>query len=144
MSLPDPELQPEFYKDVPVKRTLAWVVDLLVTLALTLVGVVATFFIGAFFLPVLFATITVAYRTVMLARYGATLGMMMTALSWRGLDGNLPDTATAFYYSVVNALQWVVIPLQIGSIAMILLTPYRQGLNDILFRTTMLHRVALD
>lgn len=142
MSLPDPELQPEFYQDVPLKRALAWGIDLLATLVLTVVALAFTLFLGAFFLPLFFAIISVAYRTVMLARYGATLGMMVTALKWRHLDGRPPDPLTAFYYAAIHAGQWAVFPVQIASIVMILVTPYRQGLNDSLLGTTMLHRVA--
>ena len=142
MSLPDPELQPEFYRDVPIKRALAGLIDAVVTIALTLVAVVLTLFVGAFFLPVLFAAVSVAYRTVMLARYGATLGMMLTALKWRALDGQHPDAATALGYSALHAAMWTVFPLQIASIAMILISPYRQGLHDAVLRTTMLHEAS--
>jgi uncharacterized RDD family membrane protein YckC len=142
MSLPDPELQPEFYRDVPLKRALAWLVDLLVTLALTLVALTFTLFLAAFFLPFFFVVISVAYRTVMLSRYGATLGMMLMALKWRGLSGRVPDPLTAFYYSLIHAGQWAVLPVQIASVVMILVTPYRQGLNDHIMGTTMLHSFA--
>ncbi|TQM92098.1 MAG: RDD family protein [Roseinatronobacter sp.] len=144
MTLPDPELQPEFYSDVPLKRALAWAIDLVVTIALTLVGLVMTLFISAFFLPVLFGAISIGYRTIMLARYGATLGMMLTALKWRGLDGRQPDPMTAFIYSAMHAGMWTVFPLQVASMVMILLTPYRQGLHDMVLRTTMLHRIGPD
>lgn len=48
MTLPDPELQPEFYADVPLKRVGAWAIDLVVTLAITLVGLVMTLFVSIF------------------------------------------------------------------------------------------------
>ncbi|MGP9790443.1 RDD family protein [Roseinatronobacter sp. NSM] len=142
MILPDPELQPEFYADVPLKRVGAWAIDLVVTLAITLVGLVMTLFVSLFFLPVLFATASIAYRTIMLARYGATFGMMATALKWRRLDGRAPDVMTAFWYSAMHAGMWTVLPLQAASMVMILLTPYRQGLHDFVLNTTMLHRIA--
>jgi uncharacterized RDD family membrane protein YckC len=142
MTLPDPNLQPEFYADVPFKRSGAWAIDLIVTLALTLVGLVLTLFISAFFLPLLFGAVSVAYRTVMLARYGATIGMMVMALKWRHLNGRTPDTATAFFYSASHAVMWTIFPLQIVSIALIFLSPYRQGLHDHLLSTTMLHKIA--
>lgn len=142
MTLPDPALQPDFYSDVPFKRVGAWAIDLLVTVALTLVGLVLTLFISAFFLPLLFAAISVAYRTVMLSRYGATLGMMVMALKWRHLNGRTPDISTALIYSSTHAVMWAVFPLQIVSIALILLSPYRQGLHDHLLSTTMLNRIA--
>lgn len=142
MTLPDPELQPEFYSDVPIKRALAWAIDLVAVFALSLVGVIMTFFVSLLFLPVLFATVSIAYRTVMLARYGATLGMMVMALKWRQLDGRSPDTMTALGYSALHAALWTVFPLQIASMAMILLSPYRQGLHDFFLGTTMLHSFA--
>ncbi|WFE76094.1 RDD family protein [Roseinatronobacter sp. S2] len=142
MTLPDPEMQPEFYADVPLKRVGAWAIDLVVTLLLTLVGVVLTLFVSVFFLPALFAVVAIGYRTVMLARYGATLGMMATALKWRGIDGRTPDAITAFWYSAMYVGMWTVFPLQAASMVMILLTPYRQGLHDFVLNTTMLHRIA--
>lgn len=142
MTLPDPAIQPEFYADLPMKRAGAWAIDLVVTVALTLVGLVLTLFISAFFLPLLFAAISVAYRTVMLARYGATLGMMVMALKWRHLNGRSPDTTSALIYSGAHAVMWTVFPLQIVSIALILLSPYRQGLHDHLLSTTMVNKIA--
>ncbi|SUZ30350.1 hypothetical protein ROE7235_00069 [Roseibaca ekhonensis] len=144
MTLPDPALQPDFYTDVPFKRAGAWAIDLVVTLALTLVGLVLTLFISAFFLPLLFAAVSVAYRTVMLSRYGATLGMMVMALKWRHLNGRTPDATTALIYSSAHAVMWTVFPLQIVSIALILMSSYRQGLHDHLLSTTMLHKIAPD
>ena len=142
MTLPDPHLQPEFYGDIPVKRALAWAVDLVVTLLLTLLALVFTLFMGAFFFPLLFGAVSIAYRTVMLSRYGATIGMMLMALKWRRLDGQAPDALTAFYYAAFHTGLWTIFPAQIASIVMILVTPYRQGLHDTVLGTTMLHAVA--
>lgn len=142
MTLPDPELQPEFYADVPLKRALAWGIDLLATAALSLVAVALTLFVSLLFLPLLFGVISIAYRTVMLARYGATLGMMLTALKWRSMTGEAPDAQTAFIYSAMHTGIWTIFPLQVASIVMILLSPYRQGLHDMVLGTTMLHRIA--
>jgi uncharacterized RDD family membrane protein YckC len=142
MTLPDPQLQPEFYRDVPIKRALAWAIDFVAVCILSFFGVLLTFFVSLLFLPVLFATVSIAYRTVMLARYGATLGMMVTALKWRQLDGRSPDAMTALGYSALHAALWTIFPLQIASMAMILLSPYRQGLHDVFLRTTMLHITA--
>jgi hypothetical protein len=48
--------------------------------ALVLVGLVLTVFIALFFLPVVCVAISIAYRWILLSRYGATLGMMLAAL----------------------------------------------------------------
>ncbi len=144
MSLPDPQLYPEFYGDVPIKRALAWLLDTVVTLVLTLVAVVMTLFVGAFIFPVLFAAVSVGYRTVMLARYGATLGMMVTGIRLRFLDGRPVDPPTAALYSLLHAGIMFFVITQIASIVMILVTPYRQGLHDLALSTTMLNRPATD
>lgn len=144
MSLPDPQLYPEFYADVPLKRALAWLLDTVITLLLTLVAVVMTLFVGAFIFPVLFAAVSVAYRTVTLSRYGATLGMMVTGIRLRFLDGRSVDPATATLYSLLHAGIMFFVLTQIASIVTILVTPFRQGLHDLALGTTMLNRPAAD
>ncbi len=67
---PDPELQPEFYADVPAKRLVAWVVDTVLTVAATALIVLLTAFVGLFFLPLLYLSVAFAYRTVTIARKG--------------------------------------------------------------------------
>lgn len=144
MTLPDPAHQPEFYTDIPWKRTAAWGIDLVITLGLTLVALIATALLTIFILPLLYGAVSIAYRTVMLSRYGATLGMMVMAIKWRHLNGARPDPMTAFFYSLAHTAMWTMFPLQIASIATILLSPYRQGLHDMVMGTTMLHRTAQD
>ena len=142
MTLPDPALQPEFYSDVPFKRAGAWAIDLVVTLALTLGRAGADAVHQRLFPAASIRAVSVAYRTVMLARYGATLGMMVMALKWRHLNGRAPDATTALIYSSAHAVMWTLFPLQIVSIALILMSSYRQGLHDHLLSTTMLHKIA--
>lgn len=142
MSLPDPVLFPEFYAAVPLKRALAWLIDTAVTMLLVMVAVVATLFVGAFIFPLLFVAVSIGYRTVMLARFGATFGMMVTGLRWLHLDGRSPDVATAAAYSALHAGVMVFVLTQIGSVVCILLTPHRQGLHDLVLGTTMLNRPA--
>ncbi len=144
MTLPEPARQPEFYADIPWKRSAAWGIDLVITLGLTLVALVATALLTVFILPLLYGAVSIAYRTVMLSRYGATAGMMVMSIKWRNLNGTRPDSLTALIYSVAHTGMWTVFPLQIASVVMILLTPYRQGLHDMVLGTTMLHRMAQD
>ncbi len=56
--LPDPDLQAEFYADVPLKRALAWIVDMILIALLTTVIVPFTAFTALFFLPVLFLMVS--------------------------------------------------------------------------------------
>ncbi|NYS24108.1 RDD family protein [Rhodobacteraceae bacterium 2376] len=142
MTLPDPQLQPEFYANVPLKRALAWLVDTVLILLLALIAVIFTLFVGAFIFPVLFAAVSIGYRTVMLARFGATFGMMLGGIRLFHLDGRNPDPATAAIYSVLHAGVMFFVITQIASIVTILVTPYRQGLHDLALGTTMLNRPA--
>lgn len=142
MTLPDPAHQPEFYADIPWQRSAAWLIDLVITLGLTLVALVATALLTIFILPLLYGAVSIAYRTVTLSRYGATFGMMVMAIKWRHLNGARPNAATALIYSVAHTAMWTMFPLQIASIVMIVLSPYRQGLHDQVLGTTMLHRMV--
>ena len=98
--LPDPESQPEFYADVPAKRLVAFVVDTLVILALSLLVVPFTAFTGLFFFPVLMAVIGFAYRVVTLAQGSATWGMRLVAIEFRARDGGRFDLGLAFAHTL--------------------------------------------
>ncbi len=154
MTLPDPRLQPEFYEYVPLKRAIAVILDVIAT---SVAWVPVTIILGLFtrilirdfditnpFMFSTFAMTFLGYRTAMLARYGATPGMMVMTLKWRKLDGDMPDAAMAFRYSLIHLGQYVVLPVQFISFVMIIATPYRQGICDYLFGTTMLTRSAPD
>jgi uncharacterized RDD family membrane protein YckC len=142
MTLPNPAIQPEFYADIPWKRSAAWGIDFVITLGLTVLALLLTALLTIFILPLLYGAVSIAYRAVMLSRYGATLGMMAMAIKWRHLNGTRPEPMTAFIYSVAHTGLWTVFPLQIASMVTILLTPQRQGLHDMVLGTTMLHKMA--
>ncbi len=143
-ALPDPHYQPEFYHALVVKRALSWVVDLVITLALVLVVLALTVFLGVFILPILWFAVSVAYRWVMLSRYAATAGMMLAGITLRHLDGRAPEPATCLFHAAIfSASMGFVLP-QIASVALMLVTPYRQGLNDVILGTTMINRWLED
>lgn len=140
MRLPDPADNPDFYEHLIPKRLLAWVIDLAITLILVALVVLATALLALFIFPLVWSAIAVAYRTVMLTRYGATLGMMVASVQLRHLDGRRPTQETALAHSLLYAATMVFIVPQIASVTMMLLTPYRQGLNDWLLGTTIINR----
>ncbi len=152
MKLPDPELQPEFYAYMPLKRAIAMLLDVVAAGVMWFpVVVILKVFIDIWIdgfrytNPFMFYTLALTflgYRTAMLARYGATIGMMVMVLKWRKLDGETPDLTMAFRNSLLHLGQYVVLPVQFISFVMIVATPHRQGLNDMLTETTMLHRSA--
>ena len=139
MSLPHPEDDPGFYDHVIAKRFLAWLIDLLVTALLTVVAIILTLGFGALIFPLIWGAIAIAYRTVMLTRYGATAGMLVAALRLRRLDGGRPGSTLCLWHSVIYSASMIVVPVQVASVAMMLTTPYRQGLNDWILGTTILN-----
>jgi len=140
MSLPHPDDDPAFYDHLMVKRFLAWSIDLMITIVLVMIVLALTAFLAALFLPVIWSAIAIAYRTVMLSRYGATLGMMVAAIKLRRLDGTRADDTTCLLHSVIYAASMIFVVPQIGSVALMLITPYKQGLNDLLLGTTLVNR----
>ncbi|WP_323036938.1 RDD family protein [Pararhodobacter sp.] len=140
MSLPNPYDDPGFYEHLIGKRLLAWVIDLVVTLALVLVVLALTVFLTILIFPIVWAAVAIAYRTVMLSRYGATLGMMVAAIKLRRLDATRADALQCFWHSVIYAASMTLVLPQIGSVALMLITPYKQGLNDFLLGTTLVNK----
>lgn len=139
MKLPDPALDPGYYSDLLPKRFLAWVVDLAVTLAAVVAVMLLTLFLAALAFPLVWAAIAIAYRYVLLTRYQATLGMMLTGLELVRLDGARPEPVINFLHAAIYSAAMATVVGQIASVAMMLTTPYRQGLNDLLLGTTMVH-----
>lgn len=140
MRLPDPALEPEFYSDLLLKRFLAWVIDLLVTLVLLVVAIVLSAFTGLFFLPLLYLVVSIVYRWVMLSNYGATVGMLLFAIRLRQLDGGKPDSNTCLWHAIIFSASMTTVIGQVISVGLMLTTPYRQGLNDVILRTAMINR----
>ena len=97
--LPAPDTHPEFYADTVTKRAVAWVIDVILISLLTGVAVVLTAFIGAFFLPLLYAVVSFLYRWWSLASGSATPGMRLTSIELRTREGLRFDGATAFLHT---------------------------------------------
>ncbi len=140
--LPDPETQPEFYADVPAKRLVAFVVDTLVILGLSLVVVPFTAFAGLFFFPLLMAAVGFAYRVVTIARASATWGMQLVAIEFRARDGGRFDLGLAFAHTLGLAISFGLPLLQVVSIVLMLTQPRGQGLSDLVLGTVAVNRRA--
>lgn len=143
LALPDPQTQPDFYRDVPIKRLLAWIIDSLITLALCIVILPLTAFTGIFFFPLLFLSLGFAYRVITLANGSATLGMRLFAIEVRRADGSALDAGTAFAHTLGYTLSWMVPVFQLISVVMMATTERGQGLSDHVMGTAMVNRRAL-
>jgi uncharacterized RDD family membrane protein YckC len=141
-SLPDPDLQAEFYADVPLKRGLAWVVDMVLIGLLTLLIVPFTAFTAIFFLPVLFLMVSFTYRVWSLAARSATPGMRLMAIEFRDRWGRKFDLGTAFLHTLGYTLTIATLVLQLLSIGLMLSSARRQGLSDLVLGTVAINRPA--
>ncbi|MCE8009451.1 RDD family protein [Aestuariivita sp.] len=141
--LPDPETQAQFYDGVPVKRLLAWIVDTVLIVAISVAVLPFTAFTGLFFFPALVLVIGFAYRTVTLANGSATWGMQLFALEFRTMHGERFDLGTAFAHTLGYSLSIAAFPAQVLSIILMLTTARGQGLTDHVLGTVALNRRAV-
>jgi uncharacterized RDD family membrane protein YckC len=140
--LPDPDTQAEFYADIPVKRAIAWVIDILIVF--TLAFFISLFTFGLLFLVFGFLTLAIGfiYRTVTLANRSATLGMRLVAIEIRNAQGERLDLATAALHTIGYQLSMAFFLAQIGSIVLMLTGRRAQGLTDHVLGTAAVNRPA--
>jgi len=141
-ALPDPDLQPEFYHWVPFKRLVAWLIDTILIFGLTAITVVFTAFIGVLVFPFLFLAVNLAYRTVTIAKWSATPGMIVMAIELRTLSGFRLDRNAAFLHSLAFTVTMLITILLVVSAALMLMNPRGQGLVDHFMGTTALNRAG--
>jgi uncharacterized RDD family membrane protein YckC len=143
-TLPDPDLQSEFYADVPVKRFLAFIVDTVLVLLLTLVIIPLTAFTALFFLPLLWLAVGFTYRLISLSSRSATPGMRLMAIEFRNLHGERFDFGTAFFHTLFFTISMSMVLPQIVSIILMLTSERRQGLTDMFMGTAAINRAAMN
>ncbi len=140
--LPDPDTDAAFFDDVPTKRFLAWLVDILLVGLLTLLTLPFTLFVGLFFLPPLFMVISFCYRVVTIANWSATPGMRLMNIEFRTARGTLFDLPAAFMHTLGFAVSMAMFPLQIISIVLMLTTGRKQGLSDHVMGSAAINRAS--
>lgn len=140
--LPDPDTQPEFYADVPTKRLIAWIIDMLVIVVLCILILPLTAFSGLFFFPALMLVVGFAYRVITIARGSATWGMRVMAIEFRTLQGQRFDLAMAALHTLGYSISFALPVLQVISVVLMLTTRRGQGLSDHVLGTVALNRRA--
>lgn len=140
--LPDPHLHSEFYADVPAKRLVAFVVDTLLIVLLSVLVLPFTAFTGLFFFPLLMMVIGFAYRVVTLASGSATWGMRLMAIEMRARDGTRFDLGLAFVHTALFTVFFSMLLPQAASVVLMLTGARGQGLPDLLLGTAAVNRAA--
>lgn len=138
--LPDPDLQAEFYADVPLKRFIAWVVDTGLVAILTAIAVPLTFGVGLFMLPFLFVVIGFTYRWMTITNRSATPGMRLVSIELRAGDGYPLDGVLAALHTLGYYVSTAIFPLQLISMIMMVTGARRQGLTDLVLGTAAINR----
>ena len=142
-AIPDPLAQPDFYKDVPIKRLLAWGVDAAITLLACIVILPFTAFTGIFFFPFLFLVVGFGYRMVTIANASGTWGMRLFTIELRQSNGERMDAGSAFAHTLGYTLSWMVPVFQLISMVMMAATERGQGLSDHVLGTVMINKRAM-
>lgn len=140
MPLPDPNRQPEFYAGVLPKRFLAWIIDSMAIVAVSVIIVVMTGFLGLFIWPLLYLTIGFVYRLFTLSNLSATPGMIFTGIEIRAADGRKIDKPEAFWHTSIYTIGLFVPFVQLASVILMAASPRGQGLSDMFVNTTALNR----
>jgi uncharacterized RDD family membrane protein YckC len=144
--LPDPDRDRQFYDGVPARRLAAWVIDLMLILLIAVpVAIafgIATFGLGFALFPFVIATVGFLYRVATISQGSATWGMRLMGIELRRHDGTRFDGLTALLHTTIYTIALWTVVLQVLSCGTILFSRYRQGLNDIILRTTAINRPA--
>ena len=138
--LPDPDLQPEFYDGVAMKRLMAWMIDaFLVTVCCVLI-VIFTVGIAAFFWPFMWLTISFIYRVITISNGSATWGMRMMSIELRDQHDAPLDRGLAFFHTLGYTLSIGTFLVQLVSMVLMATSARCQGLSDLVLGTTALNR----
>ncbi len=142
--LPDPELHAEFYADVPLKRFLAFIVDTILIVVITILLIPLTAFTALFYLGFLALVVSFGYRTLTLASRSATPGMRLIAIEFRDHRGDRFDFGSAFLHTLLFTVSMSMVVPQVISIILMLTSARRQGLSDMFMGTAAINRTALN
>ncbi len=137
---PDPDTQADFYDGVPTKRLLAWVLDMIATIAMCLLILPFTAFTGVFFFPFLMLVVGFIYRVITLSTGSATWGMRLMAIELRDVRDRPFDFSTALFHTLGYSISWAMAPLQLISMIMMCVTARKQGLSDIVLGSVAVNR----
>ncbi|MDO6725372.1 RDD family protein [Cognatishimia sp. 1_MG-2023] len=141
-ALPDPVSQPEFYADVPMKRFLSWIADMVLIGILCVLILPFTAFTGIFFFPFLIMVVGFAYRVITLTNGSATLGMRFFGIEFRTQHGDRFDLGTAFMHTLGYSVSFTFFVLQIISIVLMMTSSRSQGLTDHVLGSVVINKAA--
>jgi uncharacterized RDD family membrane protein YckC len=141
-ALPDPQLRPAYYDNVPSKRLFAWLIDSVLILILTIVAVPFTFFSALFFFPILWVIIGFVYRVLLISGGSATLGMRIVAIEFRNHSGQRFSIGEAFMHTLIFSVTFSMVIPHLISVFLMLFSSRGQSLSDLILGSTAINRPA--
>jgi uncharacterized RDD family membrane protein YckC len=138
--LPDPVREAHFYSGVTMKRGLAWVIDVVLILGLSLVILPFTAFTAVFFFPLFWLVVGFFYRWATIASRSSTWGMRIMAIELREQDGLRLSGGTALLHTIGYTVSVAMAPLQLISVILMIVSGRGQGLSDMILGTAAINR----
>lgn len=139
-ALPDPTLDAQFYDGVPVKRLIAWCLDVLIVFGLVLGALMASLGLLVVIFPLLLLLLNVGYRAWAIDRWSATIGMRTLGIELRNARGDKLTRTEAIAHSVIFVASFATLVGALVNIVMMLATDRGQGLHDMILGTTAINR----
>lgn len=138
-ALPDPDVCPDLYADVPLKRFIAFWIDTVVILLISVVLIPLTALIALLFFPVTLAFVTFVYRFLFIASWSATPGMRLMSIQFRDRHDRMFDAGLAMLHTVGFMVSFALPVLQMFSALSMATSPRGQGVTDLMLGTTALN-----
>jgi uncharacterized RDD family membrane protein YckC len=140
--LPDPTLDAQFYEGVPLKRLIAWFIDVFIVLSIIVACIILTLGMLAFVFPFLAFCINLAYRIFCLNKWSATLGMRLTGIEIRNAKGERLTLAESAWHTGVFVCVFVSLLGIVANMIAMFLSERGQGIHDLLLGTVAINRPA--
>lgn len=131
-ALPDPDYDHAYYDGVPAKRLFAWIIDVILISAMTLILGLLTLTVLLWIWPIVYFAMAFVYRWATIASGSATLGMRLMNIELRGPTGARFSTGEAALHTLAYLVCSGFGILQLISIVMMGFGSRHQGLHDLL------------
>ncbi len=146
MALPHPDFDAQFYETVPLKRLVAFLIDIVIIAILSILTVavfgVLTLGIGfALFMPITFL-VSFAYRWLTIAARSATFGMLFMGIEFRGRDGLHLTSQEAMIHSGIFIALTITVIGWIATVITIMASERHQSLPDLFLGSAAINRPA--
>ncbi len=149
MGVPDPVHDSQFYQGVPLRRFVAFCIDLAIIIglwcAVLILGVLVSILTLGVATPmavVIFSATSFLYRWAMLTQRSATLGMIGTGIEVRSATGGPVDPLTAFLHVAGFYVSVFFTPLLVIGWLVMAVSPHRRLLHDLVLGTVVINRPA--